>query len=52
MRDAVLAEWRGAKQTELSRDYLAELRKKYGVELDDGVKAALGSEPAPNVAAK
>ena len=46
VKDAVLAEWRGARQTELSRDYLVELRKKYGVELDDGVKAMLGSEPA------
>ena len=52
VRDEVLAEWRGAKQTELSRAYLVELRKKYGVELDDGVKAVLGSEPAPSVAAK
>ena len=52
VRDAVLAEWRGAKQTELSRDYLVELRKKYGVEVDEGVKAVLGSEPAPNVATK
>ena len=47
VRDAVLAEWRSRKQTELSRDYLAELRKKYGVELDDGAKAALAAEPAP-----
>ena len=52
VRDAVLAEWRGAKQAELSRDYLVELRKKYGVDLDEGVKAVLGSEPAPNVAIK
>jgi hypothetical protein len=51
-RDAVLTEWRSRKQTELSRDYLAELRKKYGVELDDGAKAALASEPTPSVAAK
>ena len=52
VRDAVLAEWRTAKQTEVSRDYLAELRKKYGVELDDGAKAALAAAPAPDVAAK
>jgi parvulin-like peptidyl-prolyl isomerase len=52
VRNEVLAEWRGARQTELSRAYLVELRKKYGVELDAGVKAVLGSEPAPNVAAK
>jgi parvulin-like peptidyl-prolyl isomerase len=52
VKDAVLAEWRGAKQTALNRDYLAELRKKYGVELDDGARAALRSESAPNVAAQ
>ena len=52
VRDAVLAEWHGAKQTELSRAYLVELRNKYGVELADGVKAVLGPEPAPSVAAK
>jgi parvulin-like peptidyl-prolyl isomerase len=52
VKDAVLAEWRSAKQTELSREYLVELRKKYGVELDDSTKAALGSGPATNVAAQ
>jgi parvulin-like peptidyl-prolyl isomerase len=52
VKDNVLAEWRGARQTELSRDYLVELRKKYGVDPDAGVKAVLGSEPAADVAAK
>ena len=52
MKDAVLAEWRSAKQTELSKEYLVELRNKYGVELDDSTKAALGSGPATNVAAQ
>jgi parvulin-like peptidyl-prolyl isomerase len=52
VRDAVLAEWRSAKQTEFSRDYLLALRNKYGVELDDSTKAALGSGPAMNVAAQ
>ena len=51
-RDDVLAAWRAATQTELSRAYLVELRKKYGVELGDGVKAVLGSGPAPSLAAK
>lgn len=51
-RDAVLAEWRSAKQAELTRNYLAELRRKYGVELDDGVSATLGSELASKAAAK
>jgi len=52
VRDAVLAEWRSARQSELSRDYLVELRRKYGVELDDGVNAVLGSEPPTSVAAR
>jgi parvulin-like peptidyl-prolyl isomerase len=52
VKEAVLAEWRSAKQTELSRDYLAELRKKYGAELDDGAKAVLGAAPTAKVAAK
>ena len=52
VKDTVLAEWRSAKQTELSRNYLVELRNKYGVELDDSTKAALGSGPATNVAAQ
>ena len=51
-RNAVLTEWRGRKQAELNRDYLAELRKKYRVELDDGAKVALGFEQTPSVAAK
>lgn len=52
VKDAVLAEWRAQKQTELSRDYLAELRKKYGVELDDSIKAEIGPELFANVAAR
>jgi hypothetical protein len=52
VRDAVLAEWRNARQAEVSRDYLAELRKKYGLELDDDVAAVLSFAPAPTVAAK
>lgn len=52
VKDDVLAEWRRSRQAELSRDYLGELRKKYGVELDDGAKAALGSALTPKVAEK
>ncbi|WP_192360060.1 peptidyl-prolyl cis-trans isomerase [Mesorhizobium mediterraneum] len=52
VRDAVLAEWRSAKQTEFSRDYLIALRNKYGVELDDSTKATLGPETTPKVAAQ
>ncbi|SIT57895.1 conserved hypothetical protein [Mesorhizobium prunaredense] len=51
VRDDVIAEWRKEKQTELANVYLAELRKKYGVELDESVKAVL-PEPAANVAAQ
>ncbi|RWM93819.1 MAG: peptidyl-prolyl cis-trans isomerase [Mesorhizobium sp.] len=50
VRDAVLSEWRSAKQTEVSRDYLIALRNKYGAELDDTTKAVLGPDPAPKVA--
>ena len=52
VRDVVLAKWRGAKQVELSRDYLVELRKKHGVELDDRAKAVLELGPTTNVAAQ
>ena len=52
VRDAVLAEWRRAKQAELSREYLLALRTKYGADLDDSAKAILAPEPAPSVAAK
>lgn len=52
VKNAVLAEWRSAKQTELSRNYLVELRNKYGVELDDSTKAALGQETTPKVASQ
>jgi parvulin-like peptidyl-prolyl isomerase len=52
VKDAVLAAWRGDKQTTITRDYLVELRKKYGVELDASGKAVLVTEPAANVAAK
>ena len=52
VKNAVLAEWRSAKQTELSRNYLVALRNKYGVELDDSTKAALGQETTPKVASQ
>jgi parvulin-like peptidyl-prolyl isomerase len=52
VKDAVLTEWRKEKQRALTRDYLADLRTKYGVELDDSVKAVLGSELTSNVGAK
>jgi hypothetical protein len=52
VRDAVRAEWRGEKQTTITREYLVELRKKYGVELDDSTRAMLANAPAANVAAR
>ncbi|NEJ17154.1 peptidyl-prolyl cis-trans isomerase [Rhizobium leguminosarum] len=52
VRDAVLAEWRNARQAEVSRNYLVELRKKYGLGLEDDVATALNSTTAPTVAAK
>ncbi|CAH2403001.1 peptidyl-prolyl cis-trans isomerase [Mesorhizobium ventifaucium] len=52
VRDAVLTEWRNRKQEALTREYFTELRKKYRVELDDGVEAVLDSQPAPSVAVK
>lgn len=52
VRDAVAAQWRNSKQDDLSRAYLAGLRKKYGVQYDDGTKTLLGPQSVPNVAAK
>ena len=45
--EKVLAEWQHDQQQKASQDYLARLREKYGVELDDSVKALL--EPQPQV---
>jgi hypothetical protein len=50
VRDAVAAEWRSRQQEALVRDYLARLRAKYGVEIDDGVSATLDPGPQPEVA--
>jgi hypothetical protein len=44
VRDEVLGEWRRQQESEANFDYLARLREKYGVELDDNVKALLGTE--------
>lgn len=52
VRDAVATEWRRLKQAELSRDFLGSLRKKYGLELEDGAKAALGAASESKVAGK
>lgn len=52
VRDEVLKEWRVEKETATNRDYLARLRKKYGVILDDSVKALLGTNPVADMAAR
>ncbi|WP_248448452.1 peptidyl-prolyl cis-trans isomerase [Sinorhizobium meliloti] len=52
VRDAVGTEWRRLKQAELSRDFLVALSKKYGVELDDEAKAALGAASKQEAAQK
>ncbi len=52
VRDTVVTLWRNSKQEDLSRAYLADLRKKYGVQYDDDAKALLEPQSVPNVAAK
>ncbi|MEK1852263.1 MAG: peptidylprolyl isomerase [Phyllobacterium sp.] len=52
VRDAVIAQWRTSKQEDLSRAYLADLRKKYGVQYDESTKALLEPQSVPSVAAK
>ena len=47
VRDRVLAEWRRDNEKKVARDYLARLRERYGVELDEHVKSLL--EPRPQV---
>jgi hypothetical protein len=50
VRDKVAEEWRREKEESINRDYLARLREKYGVALDDSIKALLEPQPAANVA--
>ena len=45
VRDKVIAEWRRESEEKASKDYLARLREKYGVEVDDSVKAQLEPQP-------
>jgi hypothetical protein len=49
VRDKVVAEWRRESEQKMSREYLARLREKYGVEVEDGVKAQLEPQPAADV---
>ena len=51
-RSEVLQEWRREKEEVANREYLARLREKYGVELDDSVKALLDTRPPPDVVAR
>lgn len=51
-RGEVLQEWRREKEKVANREYLARLREKYGVELDDRVKALLGTGPPPDMVAR
>ena len=46
VRDAVLEDWRREKEEAAYREYLNALRAKYGVEIDDGVRALLRVEVA------
>jgi parvulin-like peptidyl-prolyl isomerase len=50
VRDTVLAEWRRENEEKTNRDYLARLREKYGVAIDDGAVAALGPQPSADFA--
>jgi hypothetical protein len=52
VKEAVLAQWRSERQLELSRAYLADLRRKYGVELDEAAKAVLEAGHEPGLAAR
>ena len=51
-RSAVLQEWRREKEKIANREYLARLREKHGVELDDSVKTLLGTEALPDMAVR
>ena len=52
VRDKVAVEWRREKEETISREYLARLREKYGVALDDSVKALLEPQSAIDVAVR
>jgi hypothetical protein len=44
VRDDVLKEWRQEREKATHRDYLIQLREKYGVKFDDSVKALVSAE--------
>jgi len=50
VRDAVLQDWRREKEEAAYREYLNALRAKYGVEIDDGVRAVFRVEVATDAA--
>jgi len=49
VRDKVVADWRRESEQKVSADYLARLREKYGVEIDDDVKAQIEPRPVADV---
>ena len=49
VRSKVLAEWRHQRETELKAAYLAKLREKYGVVIEDSVKPLFASQPTTGV---
>ncbi len=48
VRDQVLKEWWAEKEDAANRDYMARLREKYGVVLDDAVAAFLDGKAPPS----
>ena len=49
VRDTVLAEWRRDNEQQTRRDYIARLREKFGVELEESVKALRQPQPLVDV---
>jgi hypothetical protein len=52
VRDKVAEEWRREKEEAINREYLTRLREKYGIVLDDSVKALLEPRSATDVAVR
>jgi parvulin-like peptidyl-prolyl isomerase len=51
-REAVLVEWHRDREEEISRDYIARLREKYGVVYGDEIEQSLSSSPKADVASR
>jgi hypothetical protein len=52
VRDKIPEEWRRETEEDIGREYLARLREKYGVVLDDSVKALFHPQSATNAAVR